>query len=117
MIEEMNPVDVQLRSLYLTWITLGGLHLIAWNWAFPTEAEKIIWRVASFALGCCPLAMAIVRWFEDSLGGLSDTLTYGLGTVGITARVLLVGLMLASIRALPCSAYETVSWTDYIPHL
>ncbi|KAN0086214.1 hypothetical protein V8E55_007348 [Tylopilus felleus] len=37
--------------------------------------------------------------------------------LGVILRALLMGLMLASLRALPPSAYKTVVWTAYIPHL
>jgi len=115
-IEEMDPLDIQIRSLYLTWIILGGLHLIAWNWTFPTETERIIWRVASLVLVTTPLAFAIVPYL-DRFAGISDYATYSLVGVGIIARTLLVALMLASLRALPCSAYAPVDWTTYIPHI
>ncbi|KAF8838395.1 hypothetical protein BDN67DRAFT_971594 [Paxillus ammoniavirescens] len=37
--------------------------------------------------------------------------------MGVVARFVLLVLMLASLRDLPPSAHETVSWTVYIPHL
>jgi len=115
MMENVNPVDIQLFSLYLAWIIIGGLHLVAWNWAFPTETEKIMWRVASLVLFTSPFAMIFVSWLER-FGLSSDDVTYILGTAGVVARALLVGLMLASLRALPSSAYEPVNWTTFIPH-
>ena len=39
------------------------------------------------------------------------------GFLSVLSRMVLVGLMLAGLRALPCTAYQTVAWTAYIPHL
>lgn len=47
---------------------------------------------------------------------LNDLETY-LVITGLISRLLLVGLMLASLRSLPSSAYQIIPWTSYIPHL
>ncbi|KAF8441044.1 hypothetical protein L210DRAFT_3538972 [Boletus edulis BED1] len=118
-------------SLCATWMILGGLHLIAWNFEFLTEVEKIIWRVASLVLTGSSLAflltspLLIATLAIPSLTTLLSSLlspggmiiAYFAAILGVASRVLLVALMLASLRALPCSAYQTVSWTTYIPHL
>ncbi|KAF8449414.1 hypothetical protein L210DRAFT_2663264 [Boletus edulis BED1] len=108
---------------------LGGLHLIAWNFDFPTETEKILWRVASLALAGSPLAMlglmglgTVVNhlnpgWVKDRAKAVVDAIGISVWILGVVSRLLLVALMLASLRALPCSAHQTVSWTAYIPHL
>ena len=36
---------------------------------------------------------------------------------GVICRLILVGLMLGSLSSLPSSAYQVISWTDYVPHL
>ena len=123
-----EPLDFRFGLLGGTWLLLGGLHLIAWSFHFPTEAEKILWRVASLVLVAGPPACFI-------LGGLIEGLVSGLRmdsdmsdcagmsmlgivfALGVVSRTLLVALMLASLRSLPPSAYQTISWTAYIPHL
>ncbi|KAG6375917.1 hypothetical protein JVT61DRAFT_2785 [Boletus reticuloceps] len=122
-------------SLCATWMVLGGLHLIAWNFEFLTEVEKIIWRVASLVLAGSSLAFlltsplliatlaipslaALLSLLQGGSGlQLSMIIVYFAAILGVASRVLLVALMLASLRALPCSAYQTVSWTAHIPHL
>ncbi|KAN0084429.1 hypothetical protein V8E55_007933 [Tylopilus felleus] len=105
-------------SCLATWTILGALHLIAWNFDFPTETEKILWRVASIVLTVTPFVFVpVFGAMEDCLKSTQDYLAPILVILGIISRMLLVGLMLASLRSLPPSAYQTIPWTAYIPHL
>ena len=117
----MDIVDshITILSLSATWLLLGGLHLIAWNFHFPTETEKILWRVASFALAGGPIVVISIFTLRDyhEIENISLAFLVIALIVGVVSRALLMGLMLASLRALPPSAYETVAWTAYIPHL
>ncbi|KAI9567939.1 hypothetical protein HD554DRAFT_2023013 [Boletus coccyginus] len=98
----------------------GGLHLTAWNYPFVMGAKKITWRLASLVLTGAPLAMltglTIALGIDCSV--IVARACFVLGScVGLCSRLGLVGLMFASLRALPCSAYQTtISWTAYIPH-
>ena len=53
----------------------GGLHLLAWNFQFPTPVEATIWRVCSVITTCLPIAAvpAIVLWvrLNPTWSGLS----------------------------------------------
>ena len=118
----MDIVDshITILSLSATWLLLGGLHLIAWGFHFPTETEKILWRVASLFLAGGPIVFLLFFTGTKSdgvIGNISRAFCIIAVVVGAVSRALLMGLMLASLRALPPSAYETVAWTAYIPHL
>ena len=116
-----------LWALLATWFIFGGLHLTAWNFPFVTEAEKITWRLASLVLTGAPLAMLTATTISSCELGCTvasidcpETVANTCGVLascaGLFSRLVLVGLMLASLRALPCSSYHTISWTAYIPH-
>ncbi|KAL2831449.1 hypothetical protein BDW59DRAFT_140181 [Aspergillus cavernicola] len=118
-----------------------GIHVAAWNYAFPTNAEKIAWRV--FAL--TSLAMVVLvyviaqvplttRWLANRgvsppicMKGLADPngkFTWTEIYVPIWciliyafARFGLVALTLSSLRALPRDAYIAVDWLASIPHI
>jgi hypothetical protein len=112
-------------ALLIVWIILGALHLIAWDFQFPSQVEKIIWRVASLTLIATPCFLFLAEVFEIT----DSTRVYYLDfddmditrsillSVGVVARLVLMVLMFASLRDLPASAYETVPWTTYVPHL
>ena len=114
-------------SVPTSWFILGALHLIAWNFNFPTKTEKIIWHAASLVLAGSALVSLVMlglydifhgsKWYKRPTTGIFKNTGYLCILLGVLSRVLLVALMLASLRALPCTAYQTVPWTAYIPHL
>ncbi|KIJ08925.1 hypothetical protein PAXINDRAFT_120116 [Paxillus involutus ATCC 200175] len=123
-----SDVTTSCSVLSTVWIIFGGLHLIAWDFQFPSQAEKIIWRIASFTLIAAACTFLFVRVLEERdiycCIAAPPILQLGMGPIlnvvifiGVVARFILLALMLASLRDLPPSAYETVSWTTYIPHL
>ncbi|KAF8845575.1 hypothetical protein BDN67DRAFT_961154 [Paxillus ammoniavirescens] len=99
----------------------GALHLVAWDFQFPSRAEKITWRVASLML----VIGGFLSGYESLLRSLSGgQYAFALSEArpiyvmyAFCARMLILALMLASLRDLPASAYEIVPWTTYIPHL
>ncbi|KIK74953.1 hypothetical protein PAXRUDRAFT_29122, partial [Paxillus rubicundulus Ve08.2h10] len=52
-------------ALMIVWIVFGGLHLLAWDFQFPSQAEKIIWRVASLALIAAPCIFLHAAFFDE----------------------------------------------------
>ncbi|KIJ07202.1 hypothetical protein PAXINDRAFT_103058 [Paxillus involutus ATCC 200175] len=105
--------------MVIGWILLGAVHMIAWDFQFPGQAEKIMWRVTALTLIGAAVVYSIR--FNPSVNPAnvfrSTNITGIAALLGVVARVLLLALMLASLRDLPPSAHETVSWTAYIPHL
>ncbi|KIJ14008.1 hypothetical protein PAXINDRAFT_100363 [Paxillus involutus ATCC 200175] len=55
-----------LLVLLIVWMIFGALHMIAWDFQFPSHAEKIMWRLASLTLVGAPcvyfLAMVLYRF-------------------------------------------------------
>ncbi|KIJ08363.1 hypothetical protein PAXINDRAFT_88943 [Paxillus involutus ATCC 200175] len=106
----------------IVWMVFGALHTIAWDFQFPSQTEKTIWHVASFTLIGAP-CIFFLAFFIDKIKVVrpSDILMNTIAGVtlciGVVARFLLLVLMLASLRDLPPSAHDTVSWTVYVPHL
>ncbi|KIJ14010.1 hypothetical protein PAXINDRAFT_100365 [Paxillus involutus ATCC 200175] len=105
----------------IVWMIFGALHTIAWDFQFPSQTEKTMWRVASLTLIGAP-SIFFLAFFLDKIeavklpGTLMNVIAGATLCIGVVARLLLV-LMLASLRDLPPSAHDTVSWTVYVPHL
>ncbi|KAF8548077.1 hypothetical protein OG21DRAFT_1471674 [Imleria badia] len=123
-----NFLDFPLVSLFATWFIFGGLHLTAWKFPFVTEAEQRTWHIASLILTGAPLALIVVMgllftlisvgWCPDKQGRFFFAVFLLLGLiVAEISRIALVAVMFTSFRSVPCSAYQVVSWTTYIPHL
>jgi hypothetical protein len=100
-------------------MVFGGIHCVCWNFPFQSHIEQMLWRVASLAILCSLISIAIDYWIVKSLwiGMLRFFLsaTQLVGFVYITARLTLIVLILLSFRSLPPGVYDTVAWTKFIP--
>lgn len=109
------------------------MQLIAWDFDFPTEAEKYLWRytclkgLVVLATGCFLEAAAIVA-SRYTLSGMQTFNNYktrwpwcllflGAGVMYLMARVVVIVEVMISLRALPESCFETVQWTSILPHV
>ncbi|KAG1732838.1 hypothetical protein EDB19DRAFT_1246315 [Suillus lakei] len=120
-------------------IVYGGIHCLGWNFLFSRHAEHILWRVASIAMVYAPLMTFFVfttisvvdmklvdfGWIWDKIPSRLQVIisaSYACFEILSTlfyafARVTTVVLMMLSLRSLPPGAYDTVAWTNFIPHV
>ncbi|KAI0059873.1 hypothetical protein BV25DRAFT_1918231 [Artomyces pyxidatus] len=117
-----GPADV---IAFIAAIVFGAVHCAAWNYAFPSDVEKLIWRVSSFAIVALPTVMLVpvlilVRWYWEMPYFVHGVLFPFMFTLSaplyITARLLLLALSFSTLRSLPPDAYRAVEWTLRIPH-
>ncbi|KAJ5960073.1 uncharacterized protein N7479_007223 [Penicillium vulpinum] len=112
-----------------------GIHVAAWNSAFPTQAEQTVWRVPSLFALCITLPLYFkflwsFYWLRRTLGNKekrvsSDSWSKAPDLLFIlvwfccyaTARWGNVILMFISLRALPAGSYTSVDWLTSIPHI
>ena len=78
------------------------------------------WRVASLSILYAPVCTLILYGFVvleiDIPSFLGIFMLIIPSIVYVTARIGLVVLMLMSLLSLPPGAYDTVTWTKFIPH-
>lgn len=127
--------DAEFKPIFCTFSLVGALygaiHCFAWNSSFPTISEQLYWRSASSTLvvSCVAALRSVFPWdnpastgfwiticwfFTHTIGGslvLLATFSYPL------ARITLLVLAIASLRSLPPSAFHSVDWIDFIPHI
>ncbi|KAF8554623.1 hypothetical protein OG21DRAFT_1462262 [Imleria badia] len=113
--------------LFIAWMVFGALHMIASNFTFPNPTERVLWFIMSLSLVAVSgqiLTLFVIHTFVDKrtkaarvLRRVLQSLAFNFFFVGVAARVSLVVLMVMSLRDLPVSAYQTIPWTVYIPHL
>ena len=114
----------------------GGLHATAWNGHFPSRVEMWLWRGSSICIAGSGLTWILInllaRTFEGfkaywgrveslrahwtSLVGLGSLATL-CGLAYLLARIFLVVEAFISLRKLPAAAFETVQWTQLVPHI
>lgn len=101
----------------------GLIHLIGWNFTFPTEVEKLLWHASSIitAVGI-PVAVVInvglesillgQNWFRDVLRGL---VVYASFTPFVVARIFILVEVFRSLAFLPPGTFVT-TWASELPH-
>ncbi|KAI0062788.1 hypothetical protein BV25DRAFT_1991326, partial [Artomyces pyxidatus] len=101
----------------------GAVHCAAWNSAFPSRTEELIWRVSSAVIVAIPGAIVLVPagfsglGYENFFGGTHLLLCFLAGPMYIAARMVLLVLSFTTLWSLPYQAYQTVQWTLRMPHV
>ena len=114
----------------------GGLHAAAWNGHFPSRIEMWLWRASSVCIAGSGLTWILINLLARTFKGFKAywkeveslrahwTSLVGLGSLAtlcglayLLARIFLVVEAFISLRKLPAAAFETLQWTQLVPHL
>ncbi|WPH00125.1 Hypothetical protein R9X50_00294800 [Acrodontium crateriforme] len=115
-------------------LLFGLAHCIAWNFAFPTVYEKVLWQASSIVTGVACLVASFFfaankSFWRSSLGQRLPTGTNVkisnvieqwihriVGSAFICARLFTIVEALRSLAFLPPEAFSSTNWTEAIPH-
>lgn len=120
-----NQIQLYTYSVFYAAATIfSGIHVVAWNWDFPSPVARILWRVFSLAatfVGLYSLLQSLVlMWRETFPGNLASNMILWVDVFLVLlycgSRLGLVVLILYSFRSMPVGVYETVDWTTYFPY-
>ncbi|KIK66304.1 hypothetical protein GYMLUDRAFT_218437 [Collybiopsis luxurians FD-317 M1] len=125
--------NLQLQQFFLmgSWLStaaamiFGAIHCTAWNFIFPTELERLLWRISSLITTLAPILiiyMASGSYLITTQAGkyleimgniifMAAVISYG------GARLALIVQPFLALRDLPPSALQDVAWTTFIPHI
>lgn len=108
-------------AFYTVATIFSGIHVVAWNWDFPSPVIRKLWRVSSLVatlVGLYSLLQSLVFgrlgwgvWRERMFISIDMLLII----LYCGSRLVLVVLILYSFRSMPVGVYETVDWTTYFP--
>jgi predicted neutral ceramidase superfamily lipid hydrolase len=96
--------------------------VLGWNYFFNTKAEQVLWRVSAISVSIVPVPLvAMLSPMRRKLGeGAKTVLALGL-VLGVmfyvVVRVYLVAECLAGLRRVPSGVYQTIHWSEFIPHV
>ncbi|KAG1902483.1 uncharacterized protein F5891DRAFT_164493 [Suillus fuscotomentosus] len=122
-----DKMVLQQAALYMATI-FGGIHCMAWFFAFTTHQEQVLWRMSAVAITCTPwlgLNAYLVREIINSVQRVPNSAMHviwgvvcsAFAMLYIIARAVLLVLMFTTLRDLHPDAYKTVLWTSLVPHL
>jgi hypothetical protein len=118
---ESKPAIILYIAEILIAMIFGGIHCIAWSFSFPTHVEQILWRASSVAIIFIPILWAVFvvfAYFDLQKISISFLVFSTLFSVIYPfARLVLLIVSFISLRSLPPSAFYTVRWTTFIPHV
>ncbi|PBK95917.1 hypothetical protein ARMGADRAFT_963611 [Armillaria gallica] len=100
----------------------GGIHCLAWSFAFASVPECILWRISSLVVAIVPIVLAMQLAFIKILPKRKVVHAIQAATLLLTLLYLLARMMLLmeaflSLRFLEPGVLEEVNWTKFIPHL
>jgi hypothetical protein len=83
---------------------------------FLTEAERVLWRVTSVVCTILPLPFfLIIRVAGEFMDGIYAT-NFSMFLYSI-CRVYLIVEPIIGLRSLPAAAYQSVAWSNFLPHI
>lgn len=112
----------------------GAIHLIAWQFRFPTLAERWIWRGSAFLITAIPLILlgrSVVRYrtftnLKKANGRFTGRKVRTLISFWVVvvmcpiyaiARIVLLAQAFVALRHLEPRATAVVDWTKFLPHI
>lgn len=105
-------------------VIFGAIHCIAWSFSYPSHIEQLLWQISSAAITGGPAIWTVtfsILVFKPNLPKWIINCFIVLGTIAvpvyIIARVILLGLTITTLRSLPETAYQSVYWATFIPHI
>ncbi|KAK7028221.1 hypothetical protein VNI00_014911 [Paramarasmius palmivorus] len=114
-----NPLHLYI-AVYGIAALFGAIHCIPWVFQFPTHTEQLLWRISAVAVAVAPIAMGFLQgdvkseWIPHPIWRPLVTI---LALAYAFFRITLLVIAFTALRDLRPSAYQTVQWTTFIPHI
>ncbi|KAI0104266.1 hypothetical protein GGR51DRAFT_229503 [Nemania sp. FL0031] len=132
-----------LVALIIPSLIHSTVHLLGWNFAYPSSVEQLLWRISVVTLASVSAVAVGIIHMLDTFGyqgrynltwvwikfqreeprssqKCQKLLDMVLGFVVLlltAARLYIILEAILSLRSLPADVFVTVNWTDFFPHV
>lgn len=94
----------------------GGIHMLPWNFSFPTLTEHLLWRICAVIIISGPVVVFLLA--NHLLGKcLGYYIMWTVAVAYIPARMVLLILPFLTLRSLEPAVYRSISWFNLLPHI
>ncbi|PVG02859.1 hypothetical protein CPB86DRAFT_780285 [Serendipita vermifera] len=134
---DLSPEEGNLSCATASFIGIlfGGIHCLAWSSSFPSHTEQLLWRISVVAMVGIPALLTASlgvdmlygrvkrhgpEWVKRVLWGTiaaSVCIIPFAGLLYSISRVTTLALAVKNLTSLPIGAYQTVPWTQWVPHV
>ena len=101
---------------------LAAGHLVSWNVEFSNDNGQKLWRgcslcmLAAVVIVSCAMLNIVRRERSSTLKTAISITTAIVGAIAyVTARLILIYLIMRSFSDLPAEVYDEIDWVQYIP--
>ena len=109
-----------ITGLYvLSLMIFGSVHLASWNSRLPSTIELWMWRGSSLYCVIYAGFVALMIFLGDKPrynDALAIIILFG-SPVYVIIRIYMIVEVFISLRALPASAFQSVQWSSFLPHI
>ncbi|KAF7971482.1 hypothetical protein HWV62_21004 [Athelia sp. TMB] len=103
-------------------MAFGAVHCIAWFYPFASHAELLLWRISAIAIIAVPAGILLTILLSrggsiDAVRAMFPVSVFTGAPLYICARIILFIFAFTTLASLPRAIYQTVQWTQFIPHI
>ena len=100
----------------------GAIHVASWHTTLPSDAELWMWRASSIYCVVVGVVVAVISLLliDDKPTSIEAFLAWAMNfiiTVYFIIRIYMIVEVFLSLRALPRSAFDSVHWSSFVPHI
>ena len=97
----------------------GAIHVASWHITLPSDVELWMWRASSIYCSIAGVITSMIGLYADEYIDIYVCLFLEgvLVIIYVILRVYMIVEVFLSLRALPRSAFESVQWSSFLPHI